>query len=131
MNPNGSYSFNATVIGVYSFTVPVCNATGACVEAILIITVKDPKDSSAPILKTDLGIVKAGEPVRIPTLGNDAAGRPGVTLNPSTVAVTVAPRNGITSVDPVTGVITYTPLKPASRLFCTRYGRIQLGYSLL
>jgi gliding motility-associated-like protein/uncharacterized repeat protein (TIGR01451 family) len=109
MNPNGSYSFNATVIGVYSFTVPVCNATGTCVVTTLTITVKDPKDPAAPILKTDLGTVKAGEPVRIPTLGNDAAGRPGVKLNPATVAVTVAPRNGVTSVDPVTGVITYTP----------------------
>ncbi|MCE2777616.1 MAG: gliding motility-associated C-terminal domain-containing protein, partial [Algoriphagus sp.] len=109
MNPDGSYTFTASIPGVYSYTVPVCNATGSCVETTLTITVKDPAEPAAPILNTDLGTVRAGDPVRISTLNNDKPGRPGVSLNPASVAITVAPSNGVVTVDPVTGVITYTP----------------------
>ncbi len=109
MNPDGSYNFTSAVPGVYTYTVPVCNASNTCFETTLTITVKDPAVPAAPILNTDLGIVRAGEPIRIFTLNNDKPGRPGVSLNPASVVVAVAPSNGVVTVDPVTGVITYTP----------------------
>ncbi len=109
MKPDGSYLFSATKPGVYTYTVPVCNAFGDCVTTTLTITVKDPGEPAAPILNTDLGTVRAGEAVAIQTLGNDAPGRNDLKLNPASVQVTVAPVNGVVTVDPVTGVITYTP----------------------
>ena len=109
MNPNGTYTFNSTKPGVYTYSVPVCQANGTCVQTTLTITVLEPEKPAPPILNTDLGTVKAGQPITIPTLVNDAPGRPGVTLKPSTVSVTEAPKNGVISVDPVTGNITYTP----------------------
>jgi gliding motility-associated-like protein/uncharacterized repeat protein (TIGR01451 family) len=109
MNPDGSCTFTSIVPGVYTFAVPVCNTAGSCVETTLTITVKDAAEPAAPILNTDLGTVRAGDPVRISTLNNDKAGRPGVSLNPASLVVTVAPSNGVVTVDPVTGVITYTP----------------------
>ena len=109
LKPDGSYVFNSTKPGVYAFTVPVCNAFGDCVTTTLTITVKELGQADTPILNTDLGAVRVGEPVAIQTLGNDAPGRIGVKLNPASVQVTVAPVNGVVTVNLVTGVITYTP----------------------
>ena len=109
LKPDGSYVFNSTKPGVYAFTVPVCNAFGDCVTTTLTITVKELGQPDTPILNTDLGAVRVGEPVAIQTLGNDAPGRIGVKLNPASVQVTVAPVNGVVTVNLVTGVITYTP----------------------
>ncbi len=58
------------------------------------------------------GIHKA-TPITLNTLGNDGSPNNGTNgnLNPSSVTVTTSPSNGITSVDPTTGNITYTPVK--------------------
>jgi gliding motility-associated-like protein len=109
MNPDGSYTFEAITPGVYNFTIPVCAPDGSCVITTLSITVKERGEPSEPILKTDLGTVKQGGPIVINTLGNDAPGRVGVTLNPASVKITEQPKNGTVAVDPATGKITYTP----------------------
>ena len=109
MNPDGSYTFEATTPGVYNFTIAVCAPDGSCVTTTLSITVKERGEPSEPILKTDLGTVKQGGPIVINTLGNDAPGRVGVTLNPGSVKIMGQPKNGTVTVDPTTGKITYTP----------------------
>ena len=109
MNPDGTYTFDATKPGVYNYTVPVCAPDGSCVSTTLTITVKERGEPAEPILNTDLGTAKAGQPVVLNTLANDAPGRPGVTLDPATVKIVEQPKNGTVTVDPATGKITYTP----------------------
>ncbi|WP_188444652.1 Ig-like domain-containing protein, partial [Belliella aquatica] len=110
MNPDGTYTFEAVAAGVYTYLVPVCGPDGKCVDVLLTITVQNPAISDqAPIVNTDLGVTKEGDPVRVNTLGNDSAGRPGVALNPASVNVTEQPKNGTVTVDPVTGDMIYTP----------------------
>ncbi len=109
MNADGTYTFNAEKSGVYSYEVPVCTIDGVCTTITLTITVKERGAPEAPIVKPDLGSTRAGRPVVVNTLVNDAVGRPRVVLVPGSVKVIEQPKNGTVIVDPLTGNITYTP----------------------
>ena len=112
MNSNGIYSFTANTIGVYTYNVPVCvpGQVTPCPTAKLVITVLGAGISTnAPVANVDIVTTNFNTPVSLRTLANDAAGVPTGALVPSTVMVTLAPANGTTSVNSVTGDITYTP----------------------
>lgn len=111
MNLNGTYTFTATIPGVYTYNVPVCppGVTLNCPTELLTITVLDPSaTNNLPIVNTDLATTTTTTPVVINSLANDAAGNVGGSLNPASVTVTSAPSNGIAIVNSSTGDITYT-----------------------
>jgi gliding motility-associated-like protein/uncharacterized repeat protein (TIGR01451 family) len=112
LNPDGSYEFEAVVPGVYSYEVEVCmpGQTEGCALETLTITVLDPASTSnAPIVKTDAGITRSGKAITLDVLANDHGGTMGVNIDPSSVKINEAPKNGTVSIDPSTGEITYTP----------------------
>ena len=111
MNPNGTYTFVANTVGVYTYNVPVCVPGQAppCPTSLLTITVLGPNVINPPVANTDIATTKVNTPVTLNSLANDKAGYPGGTLNPASVTVITAPLHGTTSVNPATGAITYTP----------------------
>ncbi|MCE2822019.1 MAG: GEVED domain-containing protein [Saprospiraceae bacterium] len=105
---NGTFTFSATVPGVYNYLVPVFD--GVVTEQIkLTITVLNPAVVSNPVLGTDNAITVVNTPVMLNTLANDFAGGLLSQLNPSSVTITVAPLHGVAVVDTATGKIMYTP----------------------
>jgi gliding motility-associated-like protein len=111
MNPNGTYTFNASVPGTYVFTVPVCPVgyTTGCPTETLTITVVDPsRKDNKPIVNADRAITKPSTPVKVDVLANDATGNIGIPLNRSSLAIATAPKNGTVAVNS-DGTITYTP----------------------
>jgi hypothetical protein len=109
---DGTYTFTSPVAGVFTFKVPVIYPNGDTDSVDLIITVLDStSNANPPIANTDLASTAVNVPVTISTLSNDATTNVGIDvgLDPSTVTVIEPPVNGTTSVDPVTGDITYTP----------------------
>jgi hypothetical protein len=66
-------------------------------------------NTNPPVANVDIASTKINTAVTIKSLANDAAGNSSTALVPSTVTVTTAPLHGSTSVNPVTGDITYTP----------------------
>jgi len=112
MNNDGSYNFVANKTGVYIYEVPVCvpSQPSPCPTTRLTITVLDAAiNTNAPVANVDIATTKLNTAVTIKSLVNDAAGNTTTALVPSTVTVTTAPLHGTTSVNPVTGDITYTP----------------------
>ncbi|MEO7305810.1 MAG: Ig-like domain-containing protein [Ferruginibacter sp.] len=111
MNPDGTYTFTSTTEGVFYYQVPVCIPGQAppCPTTELKITVLNGAIANPPVANTDIATTKAGIPVTLSTLSNDNCTEPGCSLNPASVVVTVNPSNGTTSVNTVTGDITYTP----------------------
>jgi hypothetical protein len=110
MNPNGTYNFTATAVGVYVYAVPVCTPEGDCMSSLLTITVLAANNSlQPPVANTDIAITNVNTAVSVQTLANDEAGYIGGSLNPASVTVIVAPDNGVAVVNPATGMITYTP----------------------
>jgi gliding motility-associated-like protein len=111
VNANGTYSFTATIPGVYTYLVPACPAgqTTNCPSVPLVITVSDPlKDSNSPIANTDLATVNAGASVITNVLANDKAANPAAVLNPASLTIVTNGANGTAVVNP-DGTITYTP----------------------
>ncbi len=111
---DGTYTFTASVAGVYRFNVPVCtpgNTSPNCPEVPLIITVTSPTlYTNNPVANIDRATTQVNTAVTLQTLANDRPGNNSpVALNPASVTVTSAPRYGTTSVNPTTGNITYTP----------------------
>jgi large repetitive protein len=85
--------------GTDTFTYMVCN-TGSpviCKTAPVTVVV-------TPQAKPDSATTPAGTPVVMPVINNDLG-----SLNPSSVVVTTPATGGTTSVDPVSGNVTYTP----------------------
>ncbi|HEY8893759.1 MAG TPA: Ig-like domain-containing protein [Niastella sp.] len=114
INSNGTYTFTSAVAGIFKFTVPMCPGsvvTPDCANVNLTITVSDANGfTNKPFANTDLATTPINTAVTLKTLANDKAGNnTAVTLNPASVAVTVAPLHGTTSVNSSTGAITYTP----------------------
>ena len=114
INSDGSYTFTSAVAGIFRFTVPMCPGsvvTPDCANVNLTITVSDAAGfTNKPFANTDLAATPVNTAVTLNTLANDKAGNnTSVTLNPASVAVTVAPLHGTTSVNSSTGAITYTP----------------------
>ncbi len=121
LNTDGTYSFVASVPGVYEYSIPVCSDAGQndCPLETLTITVKDFSlgVSNTPVVTTDVAATKQDEAVNINVLANDRVGTSGFTLIKS--SVTITDLNGATSgnsyyggtatVNATTGVINYTP----------------------
>lgn len=109
LNPDGTYTFTGTSVGVYTYTVPVCIPETPCVSVPLVITVTDPtKLTNPPVANTDIASVKgaAANPgsVTINVKANDGPGNKGGTLGDPTPT---SPAHGSASV--VNGNIVYTP----------------------
>jgi CshA-type fibril repeat protein len=85
--------------GTDTFNYTVCNTGSPVICNLAPVTVV-----VTPQAKPDSATTPAGSPVVMPVIANDLG-----SLNPSSVAVTIAPVNGTTTVDPVTGKVTYTP----------------------
>ncbi len=112
LNSNGTYSFTANTPGVYTYDVPVCvpGQVAPCPTTKLVITVLNANsNTNSPVVNADVATTNLNTAVTLRTLANDAAGNLGTSLVPSSVTVTSAPKNGITSVNTTTGDITYTP----------------------
>ena len=111
MNPNGTYSFVANTVGVYTYDVPVCvpGTIAPCPPTKLVITVLNNVNTNPPVANVDIATTNINTPVTLKTLANDAAGNPGNILVTSSVIVTVAPLHGIAIPNPATGDITYLP----------------------
>ncbi len=114
INSSGSYTFTPTAIGVYKFLVPMCIpgvVSPDCPLVPLVITVTNPvTTNNNPVANIDRATTPINMLVTLNTLANDKAGSdPNIGLNPASVTVTTAPKNGTTTVDPTTGNINYTP----------------------
>ena len=111
VNPNGTYTFNATKPGIYTYYVPICAAgqTTGCPLVPLVITVVDPmSNTNPPIANPDIAATIINTPVTSNVLANDKAANLGVSLNPASVSIAIAPKNGTVVVNS-DGTITYTP----------------------
>ena len=95
-----TYTADADATGTDIFTYRMCDFTGLCDEAEVTIHVTGP-----PTAVDDPANVVPGEPTVIDVVANDSD--PDGDLDPTTVTVTTPATQGITSVDPVTGAITY------------------------
>ncbi|HPO12378.1 MAG TPA: Ig-like domain-containing protein [Candidatus Hydrogenedentes bacterium] len=99
LNYNGPDAF------VYSVTddgSPLPAMTSTASVAIDILAVNDP-----PAVSDDAAVTLEDESVVVNVLGNDSD--VDGNLVPASVAITAPPANGTTSVNPVTGAVTYTP----------------------
>ena len=111
VNPNGSYTFNATNPGTYTYYVPTCAPaqTTGCPLSPLVITVTDPLISNnPPIANLDLVVTKSNTPVTTDVLANDKAGNIGSVLNISSLSISSQPKHGTVVVNP-NGTLSYTP----------------------
>jgi gliding motility-associated-like protein len=111
VNPNGTYTFNATKPGTYTYYVPVCAAgqTTACPLVPLVITVVDPMlNINPPIVNPDIASTVVNTPVTTNILANDNAANLGASLNPASVSIVTQPKHGTVIVN-ADGTITYTP----------------------
>ncbi len=120
MNPDGTYSFTPTLIGVYVFEVPVCldgqAPESTCKTETLTITVEDQglTTNVPPVANTDMATTKKGQTVVLNTLANDAVGTPGTLLDPASVSIKAgtepnAGTQGSLTVNPATGEIEFVP----------------------
>ena len=105
-----TYTPNANFSGTDSFTYRVCDdgtplpslCSNFATVTINVLPVNDP-----PVAVNDNATTNEDTPVAIPVLANDydVDGN----LVPASVTVTSGPSNGTVSINPLTGVITYTP----------------------
>ncbi|OYU93989.1 MAG: hypothetical protein CFE21_18265 [Bacteroidetes bacterium B1(2017)] len=113
MASNGSYTFTCTTPGDYNFNVPVCppGITVNCPTVPMKVTVSNPLTPTinSPIVNPDFVSTQTGTPTIVNTLANDVSGNPATTLNPASVSVVTAPKNGTAVVESTTGDIKYTP----------------------
>lgn len=88
MNSDGSYSFQASAPGVYTYDVPVClnGQLTQCPTTKLVITVTDPSgNTNPPIANTDFSIAPFNTAVSLPILANDGPGNLGGVLGTPTI----------------------------------------------
>lgn len=113
MNDDGTYTFEADMVGVYVYEVPVCETavkTG-CGTTELVITVLDYLEpDNRPVANVDYGTTAHDTPITLLSLDNDrCVVTTGCSLDPGSVTIISNPSNGTVSVDPATGNTTYTP----------------------
>jgi VCBS repeat-containing protein len=107
LNVDGSFTYDpdADFNGTDTFTYRANDGLVDSNLATVTITVNAVNDP--PLAVDDGAITSEGTPVVVDVLANDSD--PEGNLDPTSVTVTVAATNGATSVDPVTGAVTYTP----------------------
>ncbi len=98
-----STGFVGTDTFTYTVEDDVTNVSNAATVTVTVLDVNQPPTANDDTASTDEDVA-----VAIDVLANDTDSD-GV-LVPSSVLVTSGPSNGTTSVDPVTGIVTYTPL---------------------
>ena len=111
INANGTYSFNASNPGTYTYYVPVCSAgqTTGCPISSLVITVVDPlSNSNAPIVNPDISTTIENTPITTNVLANDKASNLGTSLNQSSLSIASNPKHGSVIVND-DGTLSYTP----------------------
>jgi hypothetical protein len=99
-----SYLPDAAFYGDDVFTYRVCDtgSPSGCANAIVAVHVNAP-----PVVNDDAAAMTSGSSVTVLVLANDQD--PDGSIDPASVAIVAGPANGIVSVDPLTGRITYTP----------------------
>ena len=112
VSPNGNYTFTGTIPGKYTYYVPTCapGQTTGCPLVPLEITVLDPAiNNNKPVVNIDIATTPAGTATTINVLANDKAGNIAGILNISSIVIANSPANGLASINPSTGAVTYTP----------------------
>ena len=110
LNPDGTYTFSAPTVGVYTYQIPVCVPDLPCISAPLTITVTNPTlSTNPPIANKDIAAVTGGATtpgsVTINVKANDTPGNTGGVLGDP---VPSAPAHGTATVS--NGNIVYTPV---------------------
>ena len=111
VSPDGSYTFESPVPGVYKYFVPVCSVgpNPVCINVFLQITVLDPSSNdNIPVVNPDFMIGRKDKPVVINVFSNDRSGNVGGSLNYSSVKITEKPANGSVFIN-ADGTMTFTP----------------------
>ncbi|WP_158277224.1 Ig-like domain-containing protein [Serinibacter arcticus] len=101
-----TYTPNTNFSGTETFTYTVCDLstpTPTCDTATVTITV-EPNELT---VADDAATTPPATPVEIDVLENDSA--TGAPLDATSVTITTQPANGTVDVDPVSGLVTYTP----------------------
>lgn len=108
-NADGSFSFSATTAGEVSFTYQASDGTATSDPATVAITVTAVVANVAPVAVNDtFSVARNATNVPLNVLANDTDADSN--LDPTTVAIVVNPnKGGSVSVDPVTGIVSYTP----------------------
>lgn len=121
VQPNGTYTFTATVPGVYQFYISVCPpaTTDNCKLELLTITVQDNAVTSTNtlVVNTDIAVTSYNTPVTIASLANDWPGDNGYLFVPTGMQLTdlngAAAGNtaagGTATINTTNGNVTYTP----------------------
>lgn len=108
-NADGSFSYNATTAGEVSFTYQASDGTATSDPATVTITVTAVVANEPPVAVNDtFSVARNATNVALNVLANDtdADGN----LDPTTVTIVVNPnKGGSVSVNPVTGIVSYTP----------------------
>ncbi len=110
VNPvNGriTYTPDPDYHGPDTFTYQVCDLTALCDVATVVVTVVSVNDPPQPA--DDVAATAEDVPVTIPILANDNDPDGIGDLVPGSVTVTGGPAHGSVSVNPATGVVTYSP----------------------
>jgi FtsP/CotA-like multicopper oxidase with cupredoxin domain len=108
-NADGSFSYNATAAGEVSFTYQASDGIATSDPATVTITVTAVVANAPPVAVNDTFTVArnaTNAPLNVLANDTDADGN----LDPATVTIVVNPnKGGSVSVDPVTGIVSYTP----------------------
>ncbi|MEZ5023257.1 MAG: Ig-like domain-containing protein, partial [Chitinophagales bacterium] len=100
-----TYAPDENLFGQDTVCVVSCNADGICDTSIIVITVTPVNDP--PVAVDDAVTTTEDTPIGIDVTNNDFdIDGP---IDPTSVTVTDEPSNGTTSVDTITGVVTYSP----------------------
>ena len=106
-----TYTPHADFNGMDALTYEVCDVghplPSACSSGVLEIHVDPVNDP--PVVAPDAAIVIEDTPAAIDVLANDGDPHDAGDVDPTTVSIETPPANGSVSVDPGTGVVTYTP----------------------
>jgi hypothetical protein len=107
LNPNGSFTYNpdANFSGTDVFTYTATDSYGTSNQARVTLTVS--AVNYAPAAVDDQVSTREDTPVIIDVLSNDSD--PDGNLDPTSVSIVTGAAHGTTSVDPLTGKVTYSP----------------------
>jgi FtsP/CotA-like multicopper oxidase with cupredoxin domain len=108
-NADGSFSYNATTAGEVSFTYQASDGIATSDPATVTITITAVVANEPPVAVNDTFTVArnaTNAPLNVLANDTDADNN----LDPTTVTIVVNPnKGGSVSVDPVTGIVSYTP----------------------
>jgi uncharacterized repeat protein (TIGR01451 family)/gliding motility-associated-like protein len=111
VSPDGSYTFESPVPGVFKYFIPVCSVgpNPVCINVFLQLTVLDPSSNdNMPVVNPDFMIGRKDKPLVINVFNNDRSGNVGGALNYSSVKITEKPANGTVFIN-ADGTMTFTP----------------------